>query len=190
MWKMLNFACSEKNAVKAMRYYCSPMRLPKIQKLGNIPYGSGYDETGTFLHCHWQFGSENWYSPMENNFAGFRKITVPLTFRAVSLLGIYPGDTWKDFNKKSPSFLSEAAVQWPPPAEEHSRGLRAVIFANGVMNAGHLLILVQRHLEKVLQSAEILQDGEKCSISFIWAVGVYNTDSENRIINPILNAKV
>ena len=75
-----------------MRYYLTPVRVAKMNKLGNYGCWRGCGETGTLLHRWWEC---KLVQPLWKTVWRFlRKLKIDLPYDlAIALLGIYPRDT-------------------------------------------------------------------------------------------------
>ena len=76
----------------SMRYHLTPIRMAKINKLGNDICWRGCGERGTLLHCWWEY---KLVQPLWKTAWRFlKKLKIELPYDpAIALLGIYPKDT-------------------------------------------------------------------------------------------------
>ena len=75
-----------------LRYHLTPIRMTKINKSGNNKCWGGCGETGTVLHCWWEY---ELVQPLWKTVSRFlKKLKIELPYDpAIALIGIYPKDT-------------------------------------------------------------------------------------------------
>ena len=102
-----------------LRYHLTPIRVAKINYSGNNRCWRGCRETGTLLHCWWEYKLVQ--SLWKTVWRFLKKLKIKLPYDpAIALLGIYPKDTGVLIHRGTctPMFiaaLSTIAKLWKEP---------------------------------------------------------------------------
>ena len=90
--KVLNITRLREIQIKTTRYLLTPVRMAKINKLGNNRCWRGCGERGTLLHCWWE--CKLVHPLWKTAWWALKKLKIELPYDpATVLLGIYPKDT-------------------------------------------------------------------------------------------------